>query len=294
MLVLLVEPIGAHGGMANFDVLFCRSLQAEGLDIIWATCDETEAEVSGCEVWLPFRGIYGQIAKWRRGLRYARGLFAVWWLACQEIRYRPVVIHQQFITSLPLEWLFAFFVHLAGIPIILTPHDIIPFYAGKFLQGLLPAYYRQFDAIVVHAQASLIELRQITDHNLPVQYIPHGSFNDIYSKQSLSPQLENRAQLGLPAMASMILFLGRIRPEKGLEYLIRAMPTVIQEIPEAQLLVAGQGEKEYMRVCETLLDELRLHRHIQLKWGYVRKGFFNIYRTSIFRCIVHNNYFKMT
>ena len=47
---------------------------------------------------------------------------------------------------------------------------------------------------------------------------------------------------------SSIIFVGTLRPVKGLQYLILAMGTVKQEIPNAELLIVGDGpQKEYLK-----------------------------------------------
>src|SRR5438552_16759897 len=39
-----------------------------------------------------------------------------------------------------------------------------------------------------------------------------------------------------------VLFFGRIWEYKGLEYLIRAEPLITAEVPEARIVIAGEGE----------------------------------------------------
>jgi starch synthase len=41
---------------------------------------------------------------------------------------------------------------------------------------------------------------------------------------------------------NLILFFGRIRKYKGLEYLIKAEPLIIKEIPDLKIVIAGEGE----------------------------------------------------
>ncbi len=41
-----------------------------------------------------------------------------------------------------------------------------------------------------------------------------------------------------------ILFVGRLHQRKGVDNLLRAMPAVLERVPEARLLVAGSGERE--------------------------------------------------
>lgn len=49
------------------------------------------------------------------------------------------------------------------------------------------------------------------------------------------------SELNIPENASLIFTAGRLAPQKGIKYLIRAMPCVLERFPGAFLLVAGSG-----------------------------------------------------
>jgi len=51
-----------------------------------------------------------------------------------------------------------------------------------------------------------------------------------------------------------ILFLGRLVPDKGLEFLLRAMPEITKEVADARLAVAGDGplKRKLMRMSSSL------------------------------------------
>src|SRR5262249_55219535 len=44
-----------------------------------------------------------------------------------------------------------------------------------------------------------------------------------------------------------LLFLGRIHEKKGLDRIISAFPGVLQRFPDSLLVVAGDGEKDYLK-----------------------------------------------
>lgn len=151
-LIIFLEPYGAHGGMIHLDDEFCSSLAERGLDVIWATCTETELIVSDHHLWTPFRGIYGDSSRLMRGLNYLWGLWLVLQKACREQITRPVIVHQQFITVLPIEWVFTFLLKICRVSRVISPHDTIPFNTRGRVMRLLPIYYHQFDAIISHNQ----------------------------------------------------------------------------------------------------------------------------------------------
>lgn len=53
-----------------------------------------------------------------------------------------------------------------------------------------------------------------------------------------------------------VVFLGRLRKYKGVQYLLRAMPAVRESVPDARLLVIGDGP--YRRSLEKLASEIGL------------------------------------
>ena len=53
-----------------------------------------------------------------------------------------------------------------------------------------------------------------------------------------------RAELGLPADSIILFSIGRMVYKKGFEYLIRAVPAVLREHPNARVVLAGGGDLE--------------------------------------------------
>src|SRR5205085_6371889 len=67
-----------------------------------------------------------------------------------------------------------------------------------------------------------------------------------------SPALEG-------AGSPLVLTVGRLAPQKGQRYLLRAMADVVREFPSAQLLLAGEGhlEGELRAIADPLGDRVR-------------------------------------
>lgn len=86
----------------------------------------------------------------------------------------------------------------------------------------------------------------------------------IFNKSDIS-QKQARKKLGLKGRN--ILFFGHIRPYKGLEYLLRAMPLILEEIDLA-LVIAGEFWKGRRRYLKTIKD-LGIANHVKLVDGYV-------------------------
>jgi glycosyltransferase involved in cell wall biosynthesis len=63
-----------------------------------------------------------------------------------------------------------------------------------------------------------------------------------------------------PKKANCLAYIGRIDKRKGIEFLIRSMPFVQQQIPDALLLVGGKGS--YLEKMKSLVSRLNLERNV--------------------------------
>ncbi len=64
----------------------------------------------------------------------------------------------------------------------------------------------------------------------------------------------------LPKKPDSVLYIGRIAKRKGIDFLIRSMPFVVQLIPNAQLLVGGKGSR--LEKMKSLVRQLDLERNV--------------------------------
>jgi len=66
--------------------------------------------------------------------------------------------------------------------------------------------------------------------------------------------------LNVPKLRNTLLYIGRIDKRKGIEFLIRSMTFVRDQIPDALLLVGGKGP--YFEKMKTLVNRLDLGRNV--------------------------------
>ena len=64
----------------------------------------------------------------------------------------------------------------------------------------------------------------------------------------------------MPKESHTIVYVGRIDKRKGIEFLIRSMPLVREQVPDAQLLVGGTGP--YLEKMKTLVSRLNLEHSV--------------------------------
>jgi len=63
-----------------------------------------------------------------------------------------------------------------------------------------------------------------------------------------------------PGQPHTILYVGRIDKRKGIDFLIRCMPQVLSQIPDARLQVGGKGG--YLEEMKSLVKRLNLERNV--------------------------------
>lgn len=168
----------------------------------------------------------------------------------QRIReFAPDVMHYQgthlwFDLALPL---------LGRYPLVFTIHDFKP-HPGDRLSQKTPLWVEMFarrraDELIVHSQYLLeIVVQNLRGAARKISVIPHIQIGEELS--SVANEGEEH----------LVLFFGRIWDYKGLEYLIRAEPLITARVPDARILIAGQGE-DFSRYARMMVHPDRFVVH---------------------------------
>jgi glycogen synthase len=98
--------------------------------------------------------------------------------------------------------------------------------------------------------------------NIPpdkISVIPNGI--DPRPLQSCADQeVQALRQRYAPHGEKLLFFVGRITPEKGIYVLLRAMPLILETMPEVRLLVAGKNSEQ----MNSLVEELNIGHQVEL------------------------------
>jgi D-inositol-3-phosphate glycosyltransferase len=116
----------------------------------------------------------------------------------------------------------------------------------------LKTQYRLCDHMFVHTKKMKDELLQdfgVADSSVTVIRHP---INSIFPDTELTSS-QAKSQLGLNAADKTVLFLGRIKPYKGIELLLAAFQILAKKDPTYRLVIAGEPHKG----SEAYLDEIR-------------------------------------
>ena len=169
-------------------------------------------------------------------------------------------------------------VKLRRTPVVMTVHNVLGHETNPLDRLLTRLAFLFPDRFIVHTgenRRQLIEVFGIPGGRIVV--IPYGPL-DFYADEAVSPA-DARRRLGLTDDERVLLHFGYIRDYKGLDVLLRAMPRVVEEIPNVKLVIAGTcwkgkaGWERYQRI----IDELHLAGHVKLDIRYVPSSMVKVY-----------------
>lgn len=181
--------------------------------------------------------------------------------------YRKLMNHRLFsfftrITQLMNFSLTLLFAKIQGKTIVFTVHDLEKYGEKSFYQKMLRriAHHLVFllsDHVHVHNFYTRKSLEIEYRRKNAVHVIPHGNYIGYYPNRI--SKSDARKQLDVPEGSFVYLFLGLIRPYKGLEELFSAFKKL--DGPNARLLVAGRvfGVDGYeIRLKEIIRNDSRI------------------------------------
>ncbi len=154
---------------------------------------------------------------------------------------KPDLVHAHWI--IPQGFIAALVKKSTGIPYVVTSHgsDIMGL---KGFNKIKKYVLKNAKDITVVSNAIKKEILDNIDSNLDIKVIPMGVDTDLFNLKKRDNSIKKKYSINGP----FLLFVGRLAPEKGIKYLIEAMPEIIKNFPKAKLMVIGDG---------TMKDELQ-------------------------------------
>src|ERR1700676_2171438 len=133
------------------------------------------------------------------------------------------------------------FLEVLNKPVVTTMHTVLPAPSASIRQTVRNIDELS-DAVIVMAVSAVAILADDYGFVGPPLVIPHGM-------PVIAPRGRHRfkAKLGVRGRTIISTF-GLVDPRKGLEYMIAAMPRVVEAHPDALYLIAGQTHPDLLRV----------------------------------------------
>ncbi len=144
---------------------------------------------------------------------------------------------------------------LFKIPLIVTIHgsDLFPL-KGIFFKKLHKFIVSNADFITVGSEATKKELISRIGLFGNVKVIPMGVDSNAFKKIKIKKPKKYLKNM-------ILLFVGRLSDQKGLQYLIDAMPSIIKQESNAKLLIIGEGP--YKQDLCRKIDENRVNGNVE-------------------------------
>lgn len=185
---------------------------------------------------------------------------------------RPDIIHIEWLPLLVKSKMEIYFVKLwklLGIKIVYTVHNILPHDTGIKYKNRYKIIYDLADALMCHIQKTKNAL--VSDFGVSsnkIYIIPHGPMYCEYKNDNMNKEAACE-KLKLDSKRKYVLMLGIIRPYKGIEFLLKTWKIVSDMIPEAKLIIAGNGEKQYIDSIKKLIEELGLKESVITRFEFI-------------------------
>jgi 1,2-diacylglycerol 3-alpha-glucosyltransferase len=156
------------------------------------------------------------------------------------------------------------------IPVAFTNHTRYDLYAQSrlplmpaevsmsLLQAYMPDFCADVDLVISpsHGMEKILRQYGVTSH---IEVVPNGA--DLTPFLSAKPLA--RSDFGYDKKDILLIYMGRIAPEKNLEFLLRSFAGVSRAIPSTKLLIVGGGQKEHEEAVKSMANELDLGDRIR-------------------------------
>lgn len=183
-------------------------------------------------------------------------LAAAWKLSRLVRKWRPAIVHAHDPHAVAMASLGLSF----GAPVP-RPRVVASRRVDFHLQGNAFSQwkYRQVDGFIAASGA----IRDVLVHDgIPASRIVVVHDGIDVEKIAHRPAADLRAEYWLPHGVPVMVNVGALVPHKGQRFLIDAMPLVLREVPDARLVIFGEGELR--AVLERQVKHLALEKHVLL------------------------------
>lgn len=208
---------------------------------------------------------------------YARFLMPL--LIVSEFLHALRIVKKERIGAIHAHWIVpqgfvaAIIKKFTGVPYIVTAHagDVFPL-KSRLLRWFGKVALKNASYCTVNSNATKQAVVEVA--NVPVDIIPMGVDLAAFSPAKKSGAIRKRYGIHGP----FIFTVGRMAEKKGFKYLIEAMPKILEKLPEAKLVLIGDGPER--RGLEKLTNELNLGSSVVFAGKVTHKELENWYATA--------------
>ncbi len=173
-----------------------------------------------------------------------------------------------------------------GLPHVATNHTLYTEYAHylplptvgvtrQILIRWMQKFYNTCDRVLAPSELTRHVLTGRCGVTTPISVVPTAIPSPPYI---LARPAETRQEFGLPSDARVLLYVGRLAPEKNLELLLRAFALISAATSDTYLVLAGSGKSR--RALENLARTLGIHRRTRFAGFLSRTKLDPLYQAS--------------
>lgn len=186
-------------------------------------------------------------------------------------KYKPDILHAHWL--IPQGILAVFLKKIYKIPLVVTVHgsDLFPLKNPVF-KSLQKTVLENCDACTVNSVATKNEIiARFPQFKNKIIIIPMGVDVKKFSAKTANKPKKYKNK-------KMILFVGRLNEQKGVEYLIKSVPYIKKNHPSIKLLIIGEGS--YRTHLENVARSLNVRKNADFLWGIPHSKITDYYRMS--------------
>jgi glycosyltransferase involved in cell wall biosynthesis len=157
----------------------------------------------------------------------------------------------------------------ARIPIVFTNHSrydllaqaYLPLMPDEVSHSLLQAYMPDFcEAVdlVISPSESMAKILRELEVKSHIEVIPNGVDLQKFHQAKPFP----RSHFGFADQDILLVYAGRIAPEKNLSFLLQAFAGITQILPNVYLLMVGGGKKHFEEEVQNLIIQLGITNRV--------------------------------
>ena len=203
--------------------------------------------------------------------------------------FKPDIIHNQ--TSGPLALAIFRYAKKRNVPIVMTDHTYpdnltqqvkLPKFAKKPINAAMNAYFMSFlrrsEYATLPTKQAITDLLPKNHHSfkVPVEALSYGIDLSHFTKGPASEEIYKK--YAIPKNVPIVLYVGRIDPEKSLDILVNSFKKLIKEAPKAHLVMVGDGTAR--EKLEKMVKRKKLGSQTHFIGRVVGDDLSQIYRTG--------------
>lgn len=265
--IIVISPLG-YTGLAYYDYSLCQSLSKLGINIELCTSDQwiLSSYKNTFKLTYIYKRCSGNVSKIIKGFNYFKASVNV---LIHAICIKASIVHFQIIEIPAIDLCLMAVLKLCGKKVVYTPHDIGHNKNFPLNKIIISYIYLIVDRIIVHKKANLDTIvKEFGINTKKIFIVSHGGY-EYFVNYSIT-KMEARIKLGYSQDHKILLFFGNIKPDKGLEILIKSLPLLRKEIQNLKLLIAGKvcgGIKE--DAVRNIIEKEGVSDLVNINFGFI-------------------------